>query len=654
MSKESDEAVEARHLLGVTMHRQGQSELAIRTLSEVVRLRPERSDFHNNLGAVYQSLGRFADSARCFQEAVRLDPQCAEAFDNLGNALRSLGRFAEAVTALERAVRLAPAAPGMHRNLAFAYHQQGRWADALRAYESALALAPGTAQVHCNVAAVHRELGQRAEALAHLRTALGLDSRLANAHYALGLVCGDAGDPEAEAHLREAVRLAPGSAEMQNDLGNALQDRGLLDEARECYRRAVRAEPDLSVAHSNLVRCLSYDPAISSAALFAEHLAWARRHAEPLTARAPAHGNDRAPERRLRVGYLSPDFRDHVMGRHVEPLLAAHDRARFELTCYATTPRSDALTARLRASVDRWRSLAGVPDEEAAAQIRHDGIDVLVDLAGHTAGNRLLVVARKPAPVQITYLGYTTSTGLSALDYQLTDAHADPPGLYDSMHSETLLRLPASAWCFAPPVAPAVAHLPALSTGRVTFGSLNYPAKVNAGVIALWARVLSALPDARLLLLSHGPDAEHVRRRFAEHGIARARVEFRRARPRAEYLEYYHAVDIGLDTFPFCGGFTSFDALWMGVPVITLAGDSTLSRQGVSLLSGAGLADWIAATPDAYAELACALARDLPRLSRLRAGLRDRLAASPLMDVPAFVRGLEAAYRDAWRRWCAR
>ena len=400
---------------------------------------------------------------------------------------------------------------------------------------------------------------------------------------------------------------------------------------------------------------------VSAETVAAEH----RRAGAALMALAPnspalPFANPRDPGRRLRVGYVSPDFRRHSVSYFLEPLLAAHDRAGFEIFCYAEVIQPDEVTARLQRHADHWLITAGMPDDALAARIRADGIDILIDLAGHTAGNRLPLFARRPAPIQATWLGYPNTTGLPAIDYRLADAISDPPGWGDALASETLLRLPGGFLCFGPPVhAPPPGVPPCLAAGAVTFGSFNNPAKISLPTIESWSAILKRLPDARLLLKSRQlVDAMTwvlLRTRFAERGIPANRVDMLGFQAdTVSHLEVYHRVDIALDPFPYNGATTTCEALWMGVPVVTLAGDRHAARVGASLLSRVGLDGLIAASRDEYVERAVDLAGDRERLAALRSTLRPDMAASSLCDATAFARGVEAAYRGIWERWQAR
>jgi predicted O-linked N-acetylglucosamine transferase (SPINDLY family) len=462
---------------------------------------------------------------------------------------------------------------------------------------------------------------------------------------------------EAVACFRQVLQLRPDYAEAYNDLGAALIALGLMQEAEHSYRRALQIRPDDAKTRHGLLVALNYrsDEPLQ---VFREHLTWAERQAAT-TQPDTVHRNPPDPDRRLRIGYVSPDFRTHSVAFFAVPLLTHHDPAAVETYGYANVAHADATTAQLQSRCHHWRDVHAMPDDQLADRIRQDGIDILVDLAGHTAGNRLAVFARKPAPIQVTYLGYPNTTGLSTIDYRLTDALADPPGTTEQWHTEKLVRLPEGFLCYAPPPnAPAVAPLPAATNGYITFGSFNNLAKVTPKVVELWARILKAIPGSRLemkgRLLKEPETRERVLRQFDAHGIGRERVDLVPNVPgMANHLAYYHRLDLALDTFPYNGTTTTCEALWMGVPVITLAGRTHAGRVGVSLLTRVGLPELIAENEDDYVQRAVTLARDPERLAALRAGLRPRMTQSPLCDGPSFARHVEAAYREMWRGWCA-
>ncbi|MEQ1862030.1 MAG: tetratricopeptide repeat protein [Chthoniobacteraceae bacterium] len=482
-----------------------------------------------------------------------------------------------------------------------------------------------------DVALTHHRAGRYGEAASLYRQLVALDPAHADAWLNLGIVLAQSGgEDEACTAFETVLRLRPGDFMANNNIGLLRRAQGRFDEAMNCFRAALEREPHRPEVRSNLIFTALFHPTLTPEEMDAELRAWNRHHAVPLT---QPHGNDRSPDRRLRVGYVSPDFRDHVIGRNVLPLLREHDRAAVEVVCFSDVTAADAITARFRALASQWHDVAHLTHEQLAGVIRRERIDVLVDLTQHLARNRLPVFAHKPAPVQVSFAGYPASTGVGAIDHYFTDPHLGAVGA-------DAFTLPDTYWCFDPlDDAPAVGPLPAKESGRVTFGCLNDPAKVNDRVLALWSRVLDALPGARLL--ARGSRLDHPR------------MEAVPRLPRAAYLAMHHQLDIALDTFPYPGHTTSCEALWMGVPVVSLAGPTPISRGGLSILKNAGLPELAARNEEDYVRIAVDLSRDLPRLAALRAGLRAKMSASPLMDAPRFARGIENAYREMWRHWCA-
>jgi predicted O-linked N-acetylglucosamine transferase (SPINDLY family) len=457
--------------------------------------------------------------------------------------------------------------------------------------------------------------------------------------------------------FHRALALEPTLAVAHSNLGVALQALGRLDESIAAHRRAVELEPDNAGSHSNLLYALNYPADQNVEAVFAEHLAWGTRHADPLTAQSPPHSPPRTAEhRRLRVGYVSPHFHAHAVNFFSEPILASHDHQRYEVFCYSDVKLPDDTTARLRGYADQWRDCHQLTDEQLSQQIRQDRIDILVDLTGHiSGGKRMLVFARKPAPIQVTYIGYQNTTGMRAMDYRLTDDYADPPGTTERLHTERLVRLPRTFFCYLPSSdAPSVVDLPARASGAITFGSVNNFTKVTPDVLATWSTILQRVPNSRLVILADMVDSlrNHILKTMAGHGIAPARIELVNRAPREAYLQLINRLDIALDPFPFNGHTTTCDCLWQGVPVVTLSGTTYVSRFGGSGLATLGLHDWITTSREQYIEVAAAKALDVGALATLRATLRPRMAASPLLEFQAFTRNLETAYRQMWEQWC--
>jgi predicted O-linked N-acetylglucosamine transferase (SPINDLY family) len=461
-------------------------------------------------------------------------------------------------------------------------------------------------------------------------------------------------DP-AIAAFREALRLKPDSAIPWLNLASAVTEVGQLDEALACLDRAIALEPADPTFHSARLFTLMFHPAFDAGAILDAARAFDRRYGEPCKPLIVPHENDPSPGRRLRIGYVSPDFKGHCQLLFMMPLLAAHDREAVEVFCYSNVVEPDNLTDQYRAHADTWRNIRGISDADAAEMIRQDRIDILVDLTMHMKDNRLPLFARKPAPLQVSWLAYPGTTGLSAIDYRLTDPYLDPPGLNDADYSERSIHLPDCFWCFDPmqsdlPVGP----LPALSAGHVTFGCLNNFCKVNEPVLITWAQVLQNVAESRLLLLApDGGTRERVIEILQRQGVARERVEFVPFQSRGRYLREYCRIDIGLDTFPYNGHTTSLDSFWMGVPVVTLVGRTVVGRAGWCQLSNLGLVELATNNSDQFVQTAGALARDLQRLGEYRSSLRERMERSPLMNIPRFARNIESAFRTMWRHWCA-
>jgi protein O-GlcNAc transferase len=457
------------------------------------------------------------------------------------------------------------------------------------------------------------------------------------------------------AAYRRALALRPDYAETHSNLGINLSAQGKLDEAISSFRSAMAAAPDSAQYHGNILCTMHFHPGYGAKEILEEHRRWNEKFVKPLAPARPYFKNDRTPDRRLRIGYVSPDFRHHPVGRFLVPLYRNHDHAAYEIFSYSGVRAPDDLTAFIRHHSDHWRETLPLSDEELAQQIRDDAIDVLVDVTLHMAYTRILVFARKPAPVQVTWLGYVSTTGLETMDYRISDWHLDPPGA-ETNYVEKTVRLPRCNWCYEPPEGVAeVGELPTLSRGYVTFCCFNNFCKVTAPTLELWTKILTAVPNSRLIIHSgQGSHREDVKRVFAAAGVKADRISFVGFLPTADYLRQHQQVDIALDPVPYAGGTTTCDALWMGVPVVTLAGETAVARAGVSLLTTLGLPELIARSGEEYVQVAVGLATNLGKLAKLRAGLRERMLASPLTDGPGFAREMEGAYREMWKTWCAR
>ncbi len=530
--------------------------------------------------------------------------------------------------------------------------EAGNFDEAERLYRQILSDDPGNAAVHYNLGIACRQAGRLDEAVEAYQRALALKPDFPEAQNNLGTALRSLWRiDEAIDAFRRAAALRPGFTDAWNNLGVTLKNAGRMDEAVDCFERSIELDPQSASLHDNYLYAMHYQHGRGPLALQREHRRWNARHAAPLGRATPRHDNERSPGRRLRIGYVSAAFREHCQAFFLVPLLSHHDHDQFEIICYSEVDRPDALTNRLKAFADAWRTTSGLGDEQVARVVLDDRVDILVDLMLHTSGNRLLVFARKPAPIQATWLGYPGSTGLDAIDYRLTDPWLDPPGSVDGAFGERSYRLPDSFWCYDPLASlPAVSTLPALQAGHVTFGCLNNFSKVNDTLLEMWARVLRAVPDSRFVLLA--PRGESRRRVLRLLSVDAGRVEFEDFEPRERYLETYRRIDICLDSFPYNGHTTSLDALWCGVPVVSLCGRTPVSRAGLSQASNLGLPGLVARSPEEYVRIAANWAGDLGRLAALRPALRGRMADSALMNGALFARNVEDAYRTMWRDWC--
>jgi len=629
-------------------------------LREAVRLREPFPEACVALADALETLGRDTEALGALERAIAQREGYEGALMNASVLLQKMGRLDEAAAMYRRVIGTAPQSAAAQNNLGNVLVSLGRRAEAEACFRRVLVLEPGAALAHSNLANVLRELGRNTEAETSAREAIHLDPGLPEAHNNLGTALQAQGRAfDSVASLRRAVELRPAYREAHNSLGNSLKDMGRLAEAEHSFLRALELDPNDRDARSNFLLLLNYTSAHSRAKVHVEHLEWARRHEAPLASRRSVHANRHDPDRRLRIGYVSGDFRRHSVAYFIEPVLAHHDRTAFEVHCYANVALPDRMTGRLLGLADRAHDIAGVGDAEAARLIREDGIDLLVDLSGHTAGNRLGLFAMQPAPVQSTYLGYPNTTGLGAIGWRITDVHADPPGDGDEFHSERLLRLPGSFLSFQPPPdAPAVQPPPSKVNGFITFGSFNVLPKVTPEVVRAWAGILLRVPRSRLLLKALGlgdPGSRaHVIEAFGREGVDAGRVTVLPAEATLKaHLARYGEFDIALDPFPFNGTTTTLEALWMGVPVVALAGDRHSARVSAGILSNAGLEDLVSHDVEGYIDTAALLAGDTVRLAELRRTMRDRIAASPLMDRPGFMQALEAGYRRMWAAWCA-
>lgn len=619
---------EAYSGMGLALRGNKQLEEAVGSCRHAIAIKPDFAEAHYNLGLALKNQGLLDDAIRSYRKALVLNPAFAEAYNDLGLALKEQGKLEEAAESCRHALTLKPGHAEAYRNLGLIFQEQGKLDLAVEYYLKAISIEPNSALAHNNLACTFQKQGK-------------LDAAIER--------------------YRQALSLEPDSVEIHNNLGSALQLQGNLDEAIEYFHKALVLEPDCIEARGNLLFVLSYHAGHGAA----EYLAEALLYGKTLGASARPYaawktGQDSPDVQPLRVGLVSGDLRNHPAGFFLESILQHLDPARVELLAYPTQSVEDDLTARIKPRFAAWHSLVGLNDEAAAKRIHEDGVHVLIDLAGHTAHNRLPVFAWKPAPVQVTWLGYFASTGVAEIDYLLADP-VSVPAAEQARFTEKIWYLPDTRLCFTPPAENAglaVNALPALRNGTLTFGCFQNLTKINEAVLAAWGRIFQALPNARLRLQSKQLNSHTMRdailQRLDRVGIAASRVTVHGQSPREAYLAAHAEVDIILDTFPYPGGTTTCEALWMGVPTLTLAGDSLIERQGASMLSCAGLQDWVARDTDDYVSLALRHAADLDGLAKLRLGLRQKVLASPLFDAPRFAANLDTALHDMWRQKAAR
>lgn len=575
-------------------------------------------------------------------------PLCAE-----GAVLFCAQRVEEAAAAFERALLREPGCVAAHAGLGSALHRLGETQRALPHLQVAADADPSARDVNLLVAQILLQSGKAVEARRRLAALARERPHDAEVGFYLGAALRQCGDLDgALLHFQAFIERHPDHAGALEALAVLLRDAGFVDAALDAYARAAKLRPDLASAASALLFHEQYR-LHQPEKLFRRHVEWGQRFARGESRSFPARDAD--AERRLTIGYVSADFNRSSAAPFIEPILRSHERRAFRIACYSASSRADEVTARLRNAVDLWRDIRGMTDAAARAQVEDDGVDILVDLNGHTRGGRLGVFGLRAAPVQVTYLGYGATTGVSAMDYRITDESLDPPGASESYYVERLVRLPGSMWCYLPPPdAPAVRPLPATAATGITLGSLNNFSKVSDLALETWARILRQLPQSRLLLVAvpSGPARRRALDLLRGHGVADSRLVFHERLSFAEFLALHGEIDIALDPFPYTGGATTCNALWMGVPVLTLEGHAVLARSGSSILRAVGLGEWIATSPEDYIARACQQGADPEALARLRAGLRERMARSPLCDALRFTAALESCYREMWRTWC--
>ena len=677
--------------LGATLQELGRLSEAESCYRQALKLDPSYGKVHGNLGAVLHDLKRLDEAEACYRRALQLSPDNVEVLCNLGNALKDLGRLEESEAALRRAlgispdsveamtnlartlkamdrlaeaeayvarvVDLNPDSPEAHRYLGDIRYMQGRIDEAQTSYRRALVLKPDDFHANCNLGITYWDTACLEQAEKSLRQALAARPDSAEALNILGVILNDIWRlDEAEQYLRRALAIAPDAADMHDNLGTILNNQGRMEEAVASLRRALVIKPDYSHAHSNMLHVLTLIADLDAQALFAEHREFGIKYETPLRAKWPVFSGERDPSRSLRVGFVSGDLHYHAIASYLEPLLAELAAStRLSLHAYSNSAIEDAVSKRLQQHFVQWRRVVKLSDDSLARQIRSDGIDILIDLSGHTAKNRLLTFARKPAPVQASWMGFPGTTGLDSIDYYLADRFFLPQGQFDDQFTEKIVRLPASAPFMPSSDAPPTNLLPGSTKGYLTFGSFNRVNKLSPQLIALWSRLLRSLPQARMLLggVDQGERFNTLVHWFASEGIDRGRLDFHPRCDMASYLELHHQVDICLDTYPYGGGTTTLHALWMGVPTLSLAGGIPAGQSGASILGHAGLEEFVARDADEFVSKGVSWQGRLAELADIRAGLRERLASSAIGQPALIAAGLELALRTMWQRWCA-
>lgn len=644
--------------LGALLQYRGRVVPAAECFRRICQLEPANVHAFISFGVCLGMLNRLPEALAIFREAVKIDPANAIAWSNLAKALLELGELEEAEQAVRKALALHANEPTSMLHLAAILNARARHDEALPVAEAVVRLRPDAAEAHCQLGIALRGRRRMAEAFHALMKATELRPNYPEATSALAMLMGGfGGSTQAMETIEKALAASPKNADLHNAAGYVLHGDGRLGEAIPHYRRAFELNPHLWAAGSNMLLAMHYLDDADPKVLCEEHVAWGKRHATAVSsASRPQHRNNREENRPLRLAYISPDFRYHSVAHFLRPIIERHDRQQFDIVCYSGVAVPDAWTQAFQQMGVTWRDSSRWNDARLAGQIHADAVDIAIDCSGHTSAHRLLALAHRPAPVQVTFLGYPNTTGVGAIDYRITDSIADPPGEADALYVEKLVRLDPTAWCYAAPGdAPDV--IAQREPGGIRFGAFTARPKLTERWMGIWSKILTKVPGSKLLLKTGGTHDTNAAAKlvalFTAHGIDADRIELiHRQQNPADHLATYNRVDIALDTFPYHGTTTTCEAMYMGVPVITRCGRMHASRVGVSLLSAIGLNELIAEDDEAFVQIAVKLAKDEKRLAELHATLRERMKASPLMDGAAYVARLEAAYREMWRAWC--
>jgi protein O-GlcNAc transferase len=639
--------------------REKQWDESCQSLEKALQIQPFFPEAHNNLGMAFQRLGRKEQARQAFLQSMNQDPKFPDPCVNMGQLYQESGDMAEAFRWLCRGLEMDLQNAQSHFVMGNFLVKAGREAEGASHLRQALSLKPDFAEALNNLGNVLLSLRQHKEGMEAFQKAIAIRPDYHEAYANLGNLHRECKFPDlAEEALVKAIQMKPDFAAAHSNLGNAYFDQGKIDQAIESYKKGIDLGQDDQEFVPNYLFALNYGVKLSAEEIGAEHRRLCIQKYDALTKVSPAHTNTRDPNRKIRIGYVSPDFWMHPVARFMLPVLQHHDRENFEIFAYYTRLLRDGITEECKSRVDFWRDTHGKSDEEMAALIRNDQIDILVDLTMHSRDCKPGLFARKPAPVQVSYLAYAGTTGLEAIKYRLTDIYLDPPGKPTPGFHEEPLRLPFCWWSFQLPPEPhvrmpEVEPAPCIKNGFITFGSLNNFVKVNTTTRETWARIVAGVPGSHLLFhMKESRIRDEVLQFFASHGVSSDRITIIGYQNGPDYIRSYHNIDIALDPFPFAGGTTTFDAIWMGVPVVTLAGDRPVGRGGLSILSTLGHPEWVGKNLEDYARVAKDLASNHGKLATIRQNLRDEIKKSPLMDSPRFVREMEKHFRQIWKKWC--
>lgn len=632
-------------------------EAAIANYRKMQSSLPKDAEVHYNIAHALYLSGKTADAQAAFRMAIKVKPNHINALKDYAALLHDLERYEESVVNYRAASLLAPEDPAIACSLGAALQATGAVDEAFIAYQTVLELMPDSASAHNNIGSVLQNRGQLELAQQSFLRALEIEPDFADALCNMGVCMLQLGRlDESLDYTRRAIAQHPAHLQARTNLTSILFKQGRNDEVIAQCRLALEINPDWKFIHSNLLFSLSHSEQLDPAAVFSEHLRYAEQFEAPQRDSWPRHANVRDPERRLRIGFVSADLYNHVVSSFITPVFEHLRHAKgLELLVYANSLHDDESSRHLKTLVDVWRQVEKLNDEKLARLIVKDGIDILIDLSGHTGGNRLSTFARKPAPLQASWIGYPMTTGLQSMDYYISDRFFSPPGLLDAQFTEKLLRLPATAPFMPPAIAPAVSPAPALKNGHITFGSFNRPSKLSRKLIARWSALLRALPDARMVMAGMSDESitDTLRAWFAEEAIASERLDFHRHTHSAAYLKLHELVDICLDTSPYAGGTTTLYAFWMGVPTLTMTGPTLPCRVGGTIMSQTGLPEFIASDEADFIEKGIKLAGNLPHLAAVRMQARARMSNSAMGQPALIAAGLDHALRSIWRRWCA-